>query len=70
MKLKQISIKRQEDDSFAIVAEIIYNSGSTANVILKKGSTPVSLKDDLIMYLTDEDALQVEVQFQLTQSVG
>jgi hypothetical protein len=67
MKLKQISIKRQEDDSFAIVAEIIYTSGSTANVILKNGSTPQSLKDDLILYLTDEDTLQVEVQYQLSQ---
>ena len=70
MKLKQISIKRQPDDTFAVVAKIEYSSGSTAEVILKKGkenAKPSDLKEDLVFFLTDEESLQAEIQFHLTQ---
>jgi hypothetical protein len=71
MKLKHISIQRQIDDSFAVVAKVEYSSGSTVEVILMKGEPgkkASTLKDDLLFYLSDEESLQAEILYQLREA--
>lgn len=67
MKLKRLSIQRQPDDTFAIVAKVEYTNGSMATVILKNKPTHKELQKDFVRLLTDEEELQVEIQYQLTQ---
>jgi hypothetical protein len=69
MKVKRLSIKRQQNNKFAIVAKIETKSGFVSEVILNEKPTTSSLKEDFLRLFLDEDELQVEIQYRLLQAV-
>lgn len=69
MTLKRLSIKRQKDHSFAIVARIEHKDGSLVDIPVQKSGTPQQLQTAFTVYVHDKEALETDIQYQML-SVG
>lgn len=69
MKLKQLAIKRQEDDSFAIVVSVQMKGGSVFTFILKSADAPKDLQKTFMLYSKDSETLQADVMYHMQQAI-
>lgn len=68
MKLKRLSIQRQSDDTFAIVAKIEYTTGEVKDVILKSADFAHELQSVYYTYVHDEESLQTDIMYSLQEA--
>ena len=69
MKLKRLSIQRQKDDTFAIVAKLEYTNGEVKDVILKSANLAHELQQAYSTYVHDEESLQTDIMYSLQEAV-
>ncbi|MBU5262077.1 hypothetical protein [Bacillus atrophaeus] len=65
MKLVKLTIKRQNDDSYAIVAQLQDRFNQTKDVILNSKDNPKDLQETYMLYTKDDESLQVDVMSRL-----
>ncbi|MCY8466509.1 hypothetical protein [Bacillus atrophaeus] len=65
MKLVKLTIKRQNDDSYAIVAQLQDRLNQTKDVILSSKDNPKDLQETYMIYTKDDESLQVDVMSRL-----
>ncbi|KAF2421649.1 hypothetical protein [Bacillus subtilis] len=67
MKLINLTIKRQLDDSYAIVAQLQDHSKQIKDVILNSKDNPEDLRETYMLYAKDDESLQVDVMSRLQE---
>ncbi|ARC67240.1 hypothetical protein B14_200029 (plasmid) [Bacillus licheniformis] len=65
MKVVDLAIKKQIDDSYAIVAKLQDQLHHIKDVILNSRDNPEDLQETFTLYIEDDEALQVDVLSQL-----
>lgn len=65
MTVKRLTIKRQIDDSFAIVAKVEHSDGSLIDIPVQSAKTPRQLQTAFHLYVHDKEALQTDIQYHM-----